>query len=112
MKKYWTALAAIIASALIYQLLVRYIPSSWSGVLSIVWMVMLLLIGYFLSPHSKKNNRWLGKVIIAILVVVIVGYRMNAVEFAVITNTLNKVGLTGQFLDIILIYCGWAFFQV
>ncbi|MEG0326915.1 MAG: hypothetical protein RR565_00730 [Erysipelothrix sp.] len=112
MKRYWSALLVIIVSALLYQLIGRFLPAKFSGFLDLLWMILLLVIGYYLAPHAKKNNRWLGKVVIAIFVVFIVAYRMNFFVIPEFTNLLNLLGLTGNFLDLLLIYCGWAFFQV
>ncbi|WP_159649047.1 hypothetical protein [Erysipelothrix aquatica] len=112
MKRHWTALLAIVASAIIYSLLLKFIPGTFTWFLTFIWMVMLLVIGHFMSPHSKANNRWLGKVIIAIIVVFIFGFQLNILQVPEFRQLLGTLGITGGFLDLLLLYCGWAFFQV
>lgn len=112
MKHYWKALFALIASALIYQLALRFVPTSFNWFLKLLWLVIMLIFGYVLAPSQKRNNRWLGKVVIAILVVFIVGYQLNLIAATEFRSLLAMVGLTDRFMDLLLIYCGWAFFQV
>ncbi|QIK69317.1 hypothetical protein G7062_02970 [Erysipelothrix sp. HDW6C] len=112
MKRHWTALFVVIAAGIIYNLMERFVPVGWGWLLTFTWMVILLVLGYFLSPNSKRNNRWLGKVILSIIIVLIFGYRLDLFAATEFRSMLSLVGLTGNFLDLILIYCGWAFFQV
>ena len=112
MKHYWKALFALIASALIYQLALRFVPTSLTWFIKFLWLVIMLVFGYFLTPSQKRNNRWLGKVVLAICVVFIFGYQLNLIAASEFRNLLAVVGLTDRFMDLLLIYCGWAFFQV
>ncbi|AYV35305.1 hypothetical protein [Erysipelothrix rhusiopathiae] len=112
MKRTWSALLVILASAIIYKFLLSVLPSSLVGLATTVWMVLMLVIGYFLAPLQKKNNRWVGKVVLSFVIICIFGYRLNLLSIPEFTSLLNAVGITGTFLDILLIYCGWAFFQV
>lgn len=112
MKDTWKSLVAIIVSAILYRVLENFIPGRHHLVLKFIFMVMLLVIGYFLSGHKKHNNRWLGKVIVALVIVFIFGIQLNWFSVPEFNTLLNTIGLTGTFLDILLIYCGWAFHQV
>ena len=112
MKRYWTVLFTIIASALLLQLLTRFMPRGLHFILELVWFTILLVIGYSMAPSQKKNNRWLGKVVLSLLVVFIVAHRMGWFVWPQLNQTLNLVGLNGVFLDLLILYCGWAFFQV
>lgn len=112
MKNYWKALLSLIASAILYQLVIRFIPNQFSLLIELIWLIIMILFGYFLAPNNRKNNRWFGKVIISIVVMFIVGYRLDLIAANEFRNLLAIVGLTNSFLDLLLIYCGWAFFQV
>lgn len=112
MKRYWTPLLMIVASGIVYKLLEGFVPSNLTWILTFLWLTICVMFGYFMSGHSKKNNRWLGKVILSIVIVLIYGYRLDVIAATEFRSMLNVVGLNGQFLDLILIYCGWAFFLV
>lgn len=112
MKKYWTALLSLIASAIIYHFAVSFLPSSFGWIIRLLWLVIMIMFGYFLSPHNRKSNRWFGKVVIAIVIVFIVAYQLDIIAATEFRRLLSYVGLTDRFLDLLLIYCGWAFFQV
>ncbi|AMC92750.1 hypothetical protein AOC36_01730 [Erysipelothrix larvae] len=112
MKNYWSALLVIIASALVYHLLEKLIPGGFGWILTLVYCILLLVIGGFLLPGRKKNNRWFGKVVISLIVVFIMGIRLDIFGVYEFQRLLNLVGLNGVFLDLLLVYCGWAFYQV
>lgn len=112
MKQHWKALLTIIVSAVLYRFLEEFIPGKYNMLLSFIYLVMLLFIGYSLSGKQKKNNRWVGKVIISLLVVFIFGIRLNLFVFDEFYRILKVVGLSGKFLDLLLIYCGWVFYQI
>lgn len=112
MKNYWTALLALIASALIYQFVSRFLPNNLGWFVRFLWLVIMVIFGYYLSPTKKRNNRWFGKVVLAIVIVLIFGYQLNVIAAYEFRNILSMVGLTDRFLDLLLVYCGWAFFQV
>lgn len=112
MKRYWMVLLTIVISAFVYKILEMYIPSRFYIILNITWMSILVFLGYSLSPTQKSNARWLGKVLISLLVIFIFSMRMNWINLPALNNIFNQVGLTGSFLDLLLIYSGWAFFQV
>ncbi len=112
MKDTWKSLIVIIVSAVLYSLLQNFIPGRHHLVLKFILMLMLLVIGYSLSGTRKRNNRWFGKVVIALIVVFIFGIQLNWFSIPEFTTLLNTVGLSGIFLDILLVYCGWAFHQV
>ena len=112
MKQYWKSLFTIIVSSLIYGLIERFVPNYLYWFIDILWIFILLLIGYSFSNKPKRNNRWLGKTLLTILILFIAGMRMGWFVVPQFNDALKFLGLTGTFLDIILIYCGWAFFQV
>lgn len=112
MKRYWTALLTIIISAFVYKILAIYLPSRFGIILTIVWMAILLFLGYTLSPSRSKNSRWLGKVLISLLVIFIFTLRMNWINLPGLNQLFAQIGLTGKFLDLLLIFSGWAFFEV
>lgn len=112
MKRYWVVLFVLALSAIVYQIFNRFLPGGFSNLLSILWMAILVYFGHSMSPKRTASSRWLGKVIIALLVIVIVAYKMNWLVLPSVNRVLNTIGLTGSFLDLLLIYCGWAFFQV
>ena len=112
MKRHWTVLLTIVVSAFVYKILEIYMPARFNVILTIVWMGILIFLGYGFSPTQKSNNRWLGKVLISLLVIFIFTLRMNWINLPALNNVFNQVGLTGKFLDLLLIYSGWAFFQV
>lgn len=112
MKNTWKSLLVIIASAFGYRLLERFLPGSFFLLLRFTYLVILLMIGFSMSPTHKKNNRWLGKVIVSLVIVFIFGLRMNWFVFTEFYDVLAVVGLHGSFLDILLIYCGWVFYQI
>lgn len=112
MKRYWLTLAVIIASALLYRLLGTIMPNGFSWLLELVYCIILLVVGSFFVPQRKRNSRWFGKVVIALIVVFIIGIRLDFFAVKEFSKMLNLVGLNGAFLDLLLVYCGWAFFQV
>lgn len=112
MKRYWTVLFTIIISAFLLQIMTRFTPKGLKFLLDLLWFTILILVGYSMAPSTKKNNRWLGKVVLSLLIIFIVAYRMNWIIFPQLSNLLNSIGLGAGFLDLLLVYCGWAFFQV
>lgn len=112
MKRTWSALLVILASAIINKFLTSVLPSSMMWFSTFVWMVLMLIIGYFLGPNQKKNNRWVGKVVLSLLIIFIFGYRLSLLTIPELASLFSMLGIHGAFLDIVLIYCGWAFFQV
>lgn len=112
MKNTWKALLTIIISAVAYSFLTKIVPAKYDIWLTFVRLVLCLVIGFSLSSHAKRNNRWVGKVVIAIVILFIFGIRLNVFVFDEFYNLLSLVGLTGFFLDILLVYCGWAFYLV
>ncbi|HEY4538359.1 MAG TPA: hypothetical protein VIG45_07935 [Erysipelothrix sp.] len=112
MKQYWKSLFTIIISSLLYGVVERFLPGFLTWFLEILWIAILLFIGHSFSIKSKRNNRWFGKTIITIVVLFIAGLRMGWFIMPQFNQALSFLGLTGTFLDIILIFCGWAFFQV
>ena len=112
MKNTWKALIVILLSALGYRFLGDLIPKQYDKLLVLIKMILLLGIGFSLSPNMKKNNRWVGKVIISLVVFFIIGLRMDLFTFIEFNKGLQFLGLHGVFLDVILIYCGWVFYQI
>ena len=112
MKRYWMVLLTIALSAFIYKILELYLPSKFGVILDVTWMTILLFLGYSFSDNRKTSARWLGKVLISLLVIFIFGFRMNWINLPSLSRIFNQIGLTGRFLDLLLIYSGWAFFQV
>lgn len=112
MKKTWSALLMLIVSALALHYLGRYLPSNMKFLVDFLYLVILLVFGYFMSPTKKRNNRWVGKVLISLVVIFIFGARLNWFRFEDFLNILTMLGLTNRFLDLLLIYCGWVFFQL
>lgn len=112
MKNTWKALLVILLGAFAYRFLESYIPGRHHLFLKFVYMVLLLIIGFFLSPNAKRNNRWVGKVIISLVIVFIFGIQLRWFVVKEFQDILNLIGLNGGFLDILIIYCGWAFHQV
>lgn len=112
MKRYWSALLTILISAFAYKILEIYLPAKFELILRLVWMSILLFLGYTLSPIPKKNSRWVGKVLISLLIIFIFTFKMNWINLPPLNNIFVQIGLTGKFLDLLLLYSGWAFFQV
>src|SRR5690554_811320 len=109
MKNTWLSLITIILSALIYRFVGTFIDGK---LLTFVYLTLLLLIGFSMSSKKGKNSRWVGKVIISLVVVFIYGIRLNLFIVDEFYNALQLIGLSGSFLDLILVYCGWVFYQV
>lgn len=111
MKDYWKALLFIILSSFLYQVLYEYVPQlSWLFVL--LWIAILLVFGYLLSPNKKRSNRWLGKVIISIFVIFTIGFRLNLFAVVGIDRWVIFKGIGSSFLDLLLVYSGWSFYQL
>ena len=107
MKNTWKALLTIIISAIAYSFLTKIVPAKYD-----IWLTFVRLVLCLVISHAKRNNRWVGKVVIAIVILFIFGIRLNVFVFDEFYNLLSLVGLTGFFLDILLVYCGWAFYLV
>lgn len=112
MKQYWKVAIAFILSAIVYKLLENWLPGNFAWVLTLLWCVILVGLGILMSPNQKRNSRWLGKVFLAILILIIVVYKMDWINVSGFTQILNNVGFSGGFLDLLLLFSGWAFFQV
>lgn len=111
MKDYWKALLFIILSSFLYQVLYEYVPQlRWLFVL--LWIAILLVFGYLLSPNKKRSNRWLGKVIISIFVIFTIGFRLNLFAVVGLDRWVIFKGIGSSFLDLLLVYCGWSFYQL
>lgn len=112
MKQSWKALLYIGLTALIYKFLMPLISSKYNWIHTLVWVAVLWGFGYLLSPSRKRNSRWVGKVVIALVMVFLVGIRLDLFVIQEFNNILNLIGLTRTFQDLLIIYCAWVFFQV
>lgn len=112
MKQYWKALLGLIAMALIYHFIGQYMPASFAWFMTLLWCTILILFGYLMAPGKRRNNRWLGKTILTILILFIVLYKLDFAGTNTLVNLLSLVGLSHEFLNLLLIFSGWAFFQV
>ncbi len=112
MKPVYRALIQLFITAFLWSLTHRFIPENWLFLKELIWISLLLGIGYTLSPKAKKNNRWVGKTVLSILLLMIIGIRFSYLSFPRFESFLSFWGLEGFFLDLFLIYIGWAFFQV
>lgn len=112
MKNTWKALLYLIVSALIYKFIGPIFKGNlaWLGV--ILWIFVLWGFGYLLSPMQKSSPRWLGKVIIALVMVFLVGLRLDIFVIQELNTIMNTLGLTRAFQDLLIVYCAWVFFQV
>lgn len=112
MKSYWKVFIGFIVAALLYKYLGVWLPQLGSTFYTLLWCVILIGLGLLMAPTRKKNNRWLGKTILAVLMMIVIIYKIQLVDVSGFTNILNMIGLSNGFLDILLVVCGWAFFQV
>lgn len=112
MKPVYRALIQLLLTALIWSLTHRFVPENWLILKEFIWLFLLLWMGYALAPKTRKNNHWVGKTILSILLLMIVGIRFSYLSFPRFESFLAFWGLEGFFLDLFLIYIGWAFFQV
>ena len=113
MKHTWKALIFLIASALLYGFVVPVIQKlGLHWLVTILWVMILWGFGYLLSPMKKSNSRWLGKVIVALVMVFLVGLRLDLFVIKELNNIMTSLGMTRSFQDLLIIYCAWVFFQV
>ena len=112
MKSTYRALLQLLLTAFIWSLTHRFMPDNWLVVKELIWVILLVGMGYAFAPSSKKNNRWVGKTVLSILLLMILGIRFSYLSFPKFEAFLSFWGLEGFFLDLFLIYIGWAFFQV
>lgn len=112
MKQTWRALIYIVLVALVYKFLMPLISNDFTWIHTLVWVGVLWSLGYLLAPYSKRNSRWVGKVLVALIMVFLVGIRLDLFVIQEFNNVLNWIGLTRPFQDLLIIYCGWVFFQV
>ncbi len=112
MKDTWKALIYLIISALIYKFVGPVFKGSFEWFSIILWVLVLWGFGYLLSPSRKKNSRWLGKVVIALFMVFLVGIRLDIFVIQELNTIMVNIGLTRSFQDLLIVYCAWVFFQV
>lgn len=112
MKQTWKALIYIVITALIYKFIMPFVPASLSWVHTLAWVFVLWGLGYLLSPTRKRNSGWVGKVVIALVMVFLVGLRLDLFVISEFQTLMNLVGLTRPFQDLLIVYCAWMFFQV
>ena len=112
MKNYWKSLLFLIVSALVYRFVVSFLPSSFNWVATLLWIAILWGFGYLLSPSHKKNSRWIGKVLISLIMVFLVGLRLDLFVIQEFNEMMQFLGLTRAFQDLLIVYCAWVFFQV
>ncbi len=112
MKNTWKALLFLIATAIIYRFANPLLGGSLRWLSSLLWIFILWGFGYLLSPMKKANSRWLGKVIVALVMVFLVGLRLDLFVIQEFNEIMLTLGLSRSFQDLLIIYCAWVFFQV
>ena len=75
MKSTYRALLQLLLTAFIWSLTHRFMPDNWLIVKELIWVILLVGMGYAFAPSSKKNNRWVGKTVLSILLLMILGIR-------------------------------------
>lgn len=112
MRGYWKTFLFLIVSALVYKYLNHWLPSGFNWFMTLLWCAILVGLGLTMSLTAKRNHRWLGKTILALIIMIVVIYKLNLINVDGFTRILSMVGLDGFFLDLLLVVCGWAFFLV
>lgn len=113
MKHTWKALLYLIASAILFGFVVPSLNSfGLHWLVTLLWVFVLWGFGYLLSPPKRSNSRWLGKVIIALVMVFLVGLRLDIFVIKELNNIMVRLGMTRSFQDLLIVYCAWVFFQV
>lgn len=111
MKDYWKALVFLILASFFYQLLGDFIPNlTW--LFELLWILILLFFGFLMSPNKKRNSRWLGKVLISIFVIFTIGLRLHLFSIVGLDQWIIFRGVGYSFQDLLLVFSGWAFYQV
>ncbi len=103
----------IVGSALAYWL-TGYLLSGFSiytPLIEIIWVAILFGFGMTLSMHKRNHRTWVKKLVIALVVLLIIFTRINLIPATGIHTLLSQFKITTSFIDLILIYCGWSFFQ-
>lgn len=111
MKNYWKAVLFLLVSAFLYQVLYEFV-GAWTWLFELLWIFILLGFGYFLSPSNKRNNRWLGKVLISLFVIFMIGLRLHLFSIVGLDSWFIFKGIGPSFQDLFLVFSGWAFYQV
>lgn len=113
MKDTWKALLYLIASAVLFGITTPVLNKYGFGwFVTLLWVFVLWGFGYLLSPMRKRNSRWLGKVIVSLIMVFLVGLRLDLFVIQELNSIMNTLGMTRAFQDLLIIYCAWVFFQV
>lgn len=101
-----------VISALVYWLM-GYLFGSfgfYTGLITILWCVILFGFGMTLARGKRNNRTWVRKLIIALVVVLVMFSRLNLISLGGFNLILDRLYITRQITDLLLVYCGWAFF--
>jgi len=110
--KWLMPLIVLLALSLIIMVIDSFVVGIYNKVLTTILTAALLFVfGMFLGNRKKRRQTWLRKLIISFVLLLIVGKQLNWIEFNLLWNILNDIGINAVILNSAIIYCGWAFFD-
>lgn len=71
----------------------------------------LFTFGTFLGQKKKRNQGWVRKFIVAVVMFFIVTKRLGWIDFDTVWNILFDLGVDTTILNALIVYCGWTFFD-
>lgn len=102
MKRYVIVLGSLIAMLIGYRLLSPIFPKSLNIIL---WALLLIVFGTLMSPTKGRSNRWIGKVIVSVWMLCVLGSQLGILHIPYMDVIL-------PYADFMYIYGGWSFYQV
>lgn len=102
----------VVLSALVYYLSGFLLSGQLlTSVQVILWVAILFGFGLTLTYYKKKNRSWFKKVVIALFLFLILGLRLSWFNALGFETMLEKLALSTRFVDLLIVWCGWTFFQ-
>lgn len=113
MKKYFLPLLGIILTG--FSL--HHLAKIWFGQWGFLWLSLWRCIGYFMIGVSlrflrkrRKENYW-KKLAISVTMIFLLMLEWGYLPTSIIKNTFSFLGLEGNMLHLLYLYCGWLFFD-
>ncbi len=116
-KKHFLPFLIILLIALIDRFFLNYLGLIFkndivSFISSFCYMILLFALGISFNYYKKaKNQRWLRKVIISLLLVLLFLYKENFIYINFISISFNALGINNFIINLLYIYLGYIFFD-
>jgi uncharacterized membrane protein YGL010W len=111
MKKYTAPIAIIMTLALLVRFLETVFYGHMSFVVTIIRAMLLFYFGIVLSKSRRRSQTWVKKVVVIFIFALLIVVEMGVFEMPDVYRLMETLGIYGNIIYLIYIYCGYLFFD-